>query len=213
VSGRKEPAGADEDAPAGKQKGGKRNVDGGNGSGGDWRLFMAWKTITAEDVLSEFTPQEQATLKGIQGATEQLPGIVGRVINAARGAIRAGGYALGDEGTAPEQFESDVVAIARWRWLIAFPQLQRLQTPERQAAHDLGQRRLDQVALQRLGAEPPVAGAYPASGSWNSESKVIGRMQRRESEFAGGDAREDRPGEQGRLPRHDFPPPSAEEER
>ena len=59
---------------------------------------MAWKTITADDVLSEFTPQEQTALKGIQGASEQLPGIVGRVISAARGAIRAGGYALGDRG-------------------------------------------------------------------------------------------------------------------
>jgi hypothetical protein len=136
---------------------------------------MAWKTITADDVLSEFTPQEQAMLQGIQGASEQLPGIVARVIRAARGAIRAGGYALGDEGTAPDQLEADIIAIARWQWLLAFPQLQRLQTSERQAAHDQGRTRLDAVGRQQWSVEPPVPGANPASGNWNSENQLLGR--------------------------------------
>ena len=138
---------------------------------------MSWKTITAEDVLGEFTPQEQAALQGIQGANEPLPGLLARVINAARGAIRAGGYALGDEGTVPDQLESDVVAIARWRWLIAFSQLQRFQTPERRAAHDLGQARLDAVARQQLSIEPATPGRHPPSGSWGSVPKIPGRME------------------------------------
>ena len=138
---------------------------------------MGWKTITAEDVLSEFTPQEQAALAGIDGANEQLAGIVARAINAARGAIRAGGYALGEDGTVPDQFEADLVAIARWRWLIAFPQLQRLQTPERQAASDRGLARLDAVARQQLNVEPPVPGRSSASGNWNSQRRLAGRMR------------------------------------
>jgi len=140
---------------------------------------MSWKTVTAEDVLSEFTPQEQAALKAIQGATDQLPSIVARVVAAARGAIRAGGYELGAEGTIPDQIESDVVAIARWRWLIAFSQLQRLQTNERQAAHDLGQARLDAAGRQQLSIEPPQPGVNAPSGSWGSAPKVPGRMQSR----------------------------------
>ena len=137
---------------------------------------MGWKTITAEDVLSEFTPQEQAVLAGLQGANEALPGIVGRVINAVRGAIRAGGYALGEDGAIPDQFESDVISMARWRWLVAFPQLQRLQTPERQAAHDQSVARLDTVARQRVSVEPPAPGARPASGSWNATVRIPGRL-------------------------------------
>lgn len=139
---------------------------------------MSWITITADDVLGEFTPQEQAALEGIQGASAQLPGLVARAVNAARGAVGAGGYALGADGTVPEQLAAEVIAIARWRWLIAFPQLQRLQTREREAAHDRGQARLDAVARQQLRVESPVPGVNPLSGNWNSERRVPGRLER-----------------------------------
>ena len=86
----------------------------------------------------------------------------------------------------PDQFELDVVAIARWRWLIAFPQLQRLQTRERQAAHDQALARLDRAALQRLGVEPIEPGGRPPSGSWDSAVRIKGRMQTRDSGRRGG---------------------------
>jgi hypothetical protein len=144
---------------------------------------MAWKTVTVEDVLGELTVQEQAALKGIEGARDQLPLILARVVNAARGAIRAGAYPLGEEGTTPDQLDLDIIAMARWRWLTAFPQLQRLQTRDRRDAHDEGLARLDRIARQKIAIEPPPKPARsaraklpsPKSGQWNSENKLLNR--------------------------------------
>ncbi len=143
---------------------------------------MAWKTVTVQDVLGELTAQEQAALKGIEGAGDQLPLILGRVVRAARGAIRAGAYRLGKEGTTPDALELDIIAMARWRWLIAFPQLQRLQTRDRRDAHDEALARLDRIARQKIAIEPPdkdgCAGTKvisPKTGQWNSENKLLNR--------------------------------------
>jgi hypothetical protein len=146
---------------------------------------MAWKTVTVEDVLGELTVQEQAALKGIEGAGDQLPLILARVVNAARGAIRAGAYRLGEEGTTPDQLDLEIIAMARWRWLTAFPQLQRLQTRDRRDAHDGAVARLDMIARQKIAIEPPdkdksgrsVRGKVlsPKSGQWNSENKLLNR--------------------------------------
>jgi len=144
---------------------------------------MAWKTVTVEDVLGEFTGEEQAALKGIQGAGDQLPLILARVVNAARGAIRAGGYRLGEEGTTPDQLDLEIVALARWRWLTAFSQLQRLQTRDRRDAHDAAQARLDRIAQQKIAIEPPdkpegfarTRLPSPKSGQWNSENQFVNR--------------------------------------
>ena len=146
---------------------------------------MAWKTVTVEDVLGEFTAQEQAALKGIQGAGDELPLILARVINAVRGAIRAGGYRLGEEGTTPDQLDLEIIALTRWRWLTAFSQLQRLQTRDRRDAHDAALARLERIARQQLAIEPPdkpkkgpparTRVPSPKSGQWNSENKLLNR--------------------------------------
>jgi hypothetical protein len=144
---------------------------------------MAWKTVTVEDVLGELTVQEQAALQGIEGAGDQLPLILARVVNAARGAIRAGAYRLGEEGTTPDQLDLEIIAVARWRWLTAFPQLQRLQTRDRRDAHDEALARLDLIARQRIAIEPPDKSdrgarakiTSPKSGQWNSENKLLNR--------------------------------------
>jgi hypothetical protein len=135
---------------------------------------MAWHQITDQDVLEEFTPAEQAALKGIQGA-DSLPRVLARVIAQVRGAIRAGGYELGDDNTIPDQLDGDAVAIARWRWLISFPQLKALQTVERKQAHDDAQKRIDKVAQQEMKVESPNPGTTANSGSWNSENKITMR--------------------------------------
>ncbi len=136
---------------------------------------MSWKTLTSSEVLEEFTPQEQAALKGIQGAIDRLPSILTRVVNMARGSIRAGGGTLGDDGTTPDQMDMDLIAIARWRWLIAFPQLKAMQTAERKAAHDDAMKRLDQVANQKVSIESPDPSVNPPGGNWNSENKLVPR--------------------------------------
>lgn len=137
---------------------------------------MSWAILTTDDVLGEFTPQETATLKNIQGAVERLPGILANTIAVARGSIRAGGYSLGTEGTVPDQLRLDIIAIARWRWLAAFPQMKALQTDARKAAHDDAQANLKDVSNQKLNVEAPDADTtnVPA-GNWNSENKIVPR--------------------------------------
>lgn len=134
---------------------------------------MAWNNLTTAEVLQEFTPAEQVTLQGIQGATGNLADILLRAIQSARGAISAGGYELGSGVTIPDQLRGEVIAIARWRWLISFPQLKVMQTAERKAANDEAVKKLAAAANQEFNIESPTTAS--GSGNWNSERKIIGR--------------------------------------
>jgi len=128
---------------------------------------MAWNSIAAADVLAEFTPVEQATLQNIQGATGNLAGILTNVVNAARGAIVAGGNQLDQAGTIPDQLREDVIAIARWKWLISFPALKNLQTDQRKEAATEAQKRIDGVSAGKPKIEipaNPIATKSPVGG-------------------------------------------------
>ncbi len=124
---------------------------------------MSWNGITTADVLEEFTPQEIAALNGLQGGQENLAPILGRVVNAARGSIIAGGNRLGPEGTVPDQLRGEIIDIARWRWLISLPQMQRLQSAPRQAAFESAKATLEGVSKGEIRIEvPPNAMAQAA---------------------------------------------------
>lgn len=126
---------------------------------------MAWNLIAEADVLNEFTPIEQATLQGIQ-ASDSLTGILSNVVNAARGNIVAGGNQLGPDGTVPDQLRSEIIAIARWKWLISFPVLKSMQTSVRKDAAKDAQDLLNLVASQspsRPRVELPDAGTAVAT--------------------------------------------------
>lgn len=109
---------------------------------------MAWNPIAEADVLNEFTPVEQATLAGLQ-ATDSLPGILTNVVNAVRGNIVAGGNQLGPVGTIPDQLRSEVIAIARWKWLNSFPTLKSMQTATRKDAAKESQDLLNLIASNK----------------------------------------------------------------
>jgi len=115
---------------------------------------MPWNAITEADVIGEFTPVEQAVLKQISGSTS-VANILNGVLNAARGAIVAGGNQLGPVGTIADQVREDVIAIARWKYLTSFPALKSLQTSERKAAADEAQKRLDNVSTGKPKIEIP----------------------------------------------------------
>lgn len=137
---------------------------------------MSWVTMVVNDVLSEFTPAEKTILDGIQaGASTNLTAILGRAIAEVRGAIAGGGYPLGAAGTIPDALASDVIAIARWRFLVAMPALAKLQTKERKDAFDGAQEKLKAVSRQEYAVEAPVAGTNPGTGQWNSENKLVMR--------------------------------------
>jgi len=136
---------------------------------------MSWNTIQADDVLAEFTPVEAATLQSIQGASDRLAGVLLNSVNQTRGSIAAGGYGLDAAGTVPDQLRSDVIAIARWRWLISFPQMKSMQTDARKAAFEDAIKRLDLVGNQKVNVEAPAGSVSAPSGNWNSENKLVPR--------------------------------------
>jgi hypothetical protein len=71
------------------------------------------------------------------------------VVNAARGNIVAGGNQLGPAGTIPDQLRSEVIAIARWKWLNSFPQIKSMQTAARKDAAKEAQDLLNLVASNK----------------------------------------------------------------
>lgn len=82
---------------------------------------MSWATITSEEVLSEFTPNEHTVIEAISGSTTALDSILERAVNSARGSMLAGGNRLAAEGTVPDQIRPEIIAIARWRWITSLP--------------------------------------------------------------------------------------------
>jgi len=111
---------------------------------------MSWTTITTEDVLAEFTPVETATLQSIQGAADNLAGILTKAVKAARSQINAGGNQLDNTGlTVPDALVEDVIAVARWRWLSSFPALKTLKTAEREKAHRDAVALLKEISSQK----------------------------------------------------------------
>lgn len=117
---------------------------------------MPWNPLTSDDVLEEFTPQEQAMLKNIQGVdTDTLTGIVQRVLQAMRGSILAGGGRLDVDGTIPDQLRGEAIDIIRWRFLISFPTLKSFQTEARKKAHDEAKDTLKEIAASKMKVEAP----------------------------------------------------------
>lgn len=117
---------------------------------------MSWSIIAESEVLEEFNSKENALINNIQSATDNLAPILQRVVNAARGAIVAGGGPLDQPGTIPDQLRPDVIAIARWKWLVALPNVnETLQSKNRKDAHDDAMKRLDEVAAGKIKIELP----------------------------------------------------------
>ena len=118
---------------------------------------MSWRAIETTDVLGELTAAEASKLQAASGDETKLAEILSRTVAAVRGSISASGYRLDAAGTIPDQLRLDVVAIARWRWLISFPALASLQTDARKADHERAQDRLDQIARGEFPIEAPAA--------------------------------------------------------
>lgn len=132
-----------------------------------------WITITQGEVLEELSSAEAAMMTAVAG--DKAATFVSRAVDECRGAIAGGGYPLGPDATIPPGLASDVLAIARWRWLIAFPTLAKMQTPERKDAFETAQKKLEKVSQQKFAVEAPGTGVVRPTGSWNSENKLIPR--------------------------------------
>lgn len=109
---------------------------------------MNWLALTDSDVLDEFSPAEDATLRNIQAATHKLPRICAKVAEEFRQAISDAGtdISAASEGRIPPGFIGQAAALARWRWLIAIPQAKAMQTPERKAAAEKAEELIKEIA-------------------------------------------------------------------
>jgi len=146
---------------------------------------MSWEILTTEDVLSEFTLAEAASIRTLQGSGSgsglpfaNIDFIVINVTDEVRGYIAAGGYALdltSDPRTIPISLFEDAIAIARWRLLIATPSFRQLQTEERRLAFEAALKKLALIAAQQFVIEPPVPDVNARTGNWNSENKLLMR--------------------------------------
>lgn len=119
---------------------------------------MSWSVIAESEVLEEFNSKENSAINNIQGATDNLAPILQRIVNMARSCVVAGGSQVDQPGTIPDQLRPDVIAIARWKWLVALPKIgEALQSKERKQAHDDGMKRMDDVAAGKIKIELPAA--------------------------------------------------------
>ncbi len=145
---------------------------------------MGWEVLTTEDVLNQFTIQEAAAIRTLQGSGSgsgapflNLDEKTAHIIDEVRSYIIAGGYAVDQvfDNTIPIGLFEDAISIARWRYLISVPSLKQLQTEERRLAFDAALKKLMAIAEQKFFVEPPIPDINPRTGNWNSENKLIMR--------------------------------------
>jgi hypothetical protein len=116
--------------------------------------------MTTQDVLNELSNAEQV---GLQAATNSgdpvipaLSNILLGVIRSMRGCVIAGGGELTTVPTlVPDQLWEDVIAITRWRWIVAIPKLKFLQTDERRQLYTDANTRMNEVANGTIKIELP----------------------------------------------------------
>ena len=126
---------------------------------------MSWSAISSVDVLSEMNSSEADVIKNVQNSTTNLDTIVQRVVNATRASIRVGGGQIDQEGTIPDQLRGEVIAIARWRWLLSLPGVEQLQSKARKEAYEDAIKRIDLAAEGKLKIELPVTPSNQAGPS------------------------------------------------
>jgi hypothetical protein len=127
---------------------------------------MNWYAFSVSDVLAQFNDSETAAYDTAKGdtASADLPSIVTAVIAQIQEAWTNGGRApdpTGATATIPAGELNRAVALARWRYLLALPTGQTLQTPERKHAADDAETYLLQIAKRQVKPGGAVAVARP----------------------------------------------------
>jgi len=101
---------------------------------------MNWISLTTADVLAQFNDSELAAYDAAKGdvSSTSLPAIIALVVNQIYQAYDDGGRLVDsvDAGTVPPGEKNRAIAMVRWKYLLALPTGQALQTRERKLAHD-----------------------------------------------------------------------------
>jgi hypothetical protein len=135
---------------------------------------MSWITPNTEAAFQGFSLAERTSVLALL-PLDDTAGLLKRCVEIVRDAIRAGGYALGSDGTIPSGLEQDCYAFFIWRFLISTPKNEKMQTAERKQAAMDAQDKLKQIAQQKWAVEPPVDSGTTPANRWNSENKLIPR--------------------------------------
>lgn len=138
---------------------------------------MPWYPFTAADVLAQFNDSETAAYDAAKGdpTSADLPQIVLAVIAQIQEAWLNGGRApdpSGSQVTIPSGELNRAVALTRWRYLLALPTGQTLQTPERKHAADDAEKYLLQIAQRQI--KPGGAVAVARAGHRVQDFGVLG---------------------------------------
>jgi hypothetical protein len=127
--------------------------------------------------MQEWNTSEPGAIAKQQAAQDNLPNVLARAVMRVRGAIAAGGYALGPDGTIPDQVRDSVIAFTRWKLLLSLPEVnESMLSKSRKADYDDACKRFEAISQQKERIESPDgAPAEAPSGNWNSENKLVGR--------------------------------------
>jgi hypothetical protein len=142
-----------------------------------------WSTIDSTEVQQEFSSGEQVVLSAINAA-DQLPSILNRTVNRFRAVIDNSGYDLGPTATVPDSLRQDVVAIARWLWLVNLPKAgEALQTKARSEANDRAEKKLTAVSDRQFSLESPsdAVMTWDKAGNFGTQPKVRMTMDQTET--------------------------------
>jgi hypothetical protein len=142
-----------------------------------------WVTLTEDDVLSGMTVREREDFaKTSVGVTvsDRLTPLLSDLVAEIQGMIasRADNPTPPADDVIPAEFKARAVSVARWRVLISIPGYQPGE------ARKLDYEKADAFFLKvaegkirpRAEAVADAPAAVPTSGTWNSENKVVGRM-------------------------------------
>lgn len=142
-----------------------------------------WVTLTEDDILSGMTQRERddfAKTSVGTTVTDRILPILADLVAEIQGTIasRADNPAPPSESVIPSEFKARAVSIARWRVLISIPGYQ--PGDSRKLDYEKAEAFFMQVAEGKRRPRAEVAvdapAAIPTSGTWNSENKILGRM-------------------------------------
>lgn len=142
-----------------------------------------WVALTEDDVLSGMTAREREDFARVSVGTavpDRVAPILADLVAEIQGMIasRADNPAPPDEFSIPSEFKARAVSLARWRILISIPGYQ--PGDARKMDYEKAEAFFMAVAQGKIRPRAEyVAGeaaSVPTSGAWNSENKILGRM-------------------------------------
>lgn len=123
------------------------------------------------------TASEQSLLKAAAGGPMKLQERLADAVAQFVGAMTAAGYPVLKDGSVPDQLRNHVMALAVWEWLKDFPQLKMFQTDQRKNAAADAEKVYEKICQRTYGAIESPLGTDTTTGNWNSQPRLIGRME------------------------------------